>query len=61
MSGLLMNDSGVDARIVKPIESADHSPTPSSGAGDVYCQSTVGRMNAETAMKITNSAIARIG
>ena len=61
MSGLLMNDSGVEARIVNPIEMDDHSATPSSGAGAAYCQSTVGRMNAATTRKMTNSAAAIAG
>ena len=58
MSGLLMNDSGVDARIVNPMAIADHSAGPSSATGAVYCQSTVGRMKAVTSRKMTNSAAA---
>ena len=35
ISGLLMNDSGVEARIVNPTEIADHSATPPNGSGAV--------------------------
>jgi hypothetical protein len=61
MSGLLMNDSGVDARMVNPIDTDDHSAAPLSCCGAAYCQSTVGRMNAVTSRKIANSAAAITG